>query len=198
MSDLPPSQRPRTLMLELPAGETEQSAVVQQEFLEQLEGVSKRLYYYLLALTSNPDDAEDVLQDCYEIAWRKFEEYERGTNFYHWISRIAFNQARNFNRRRRKHRGMGLSDQMLVDLAKMQSGYSELFELRQQQLKKCLGQLNSTDRQMLLSSYQGNVSRAQLAKENGMDADLFYKKLFRLRRKLFDCINRHLGLEGVQ
>lgn len=168
----------------------------QQEFSKLVASIDRRLRCFLLTLTCDPNDAEDVKQDAYEVAWRRFSDFREGSNFYHWISRIAFNQARNFNRRRKRRRGLGLSDEVVSDLQKMSSGYSEFLEIRQQLLQECLKKLKPVDEALLFDSYREDRSKADLAKRYGIRSDVLYKRLFRLRRKLYDCVNLALGREN--
>lgn len=165
----------------------------QDEFSKLVASVEQRLRHFLLSLTCNPDDAEDVLQDAYEVAWRRFDDFQEGTNFYHWVSRIAYNQARNFNRRRKRHRGLGLSDEVLASLARIHSGYSEFLEVRQQLLQQCLQKLKPIDRALLFDSYREEGPKSAIAGRYGVRGDLLYKKLFRLRVRLFECVNLALG-----
>lgn len=166
-----------------------------REFSKLAASVDQRLRYFLLSLTSNPDDAEDVLQDSYEVAWRRFSDFEEGSNFYAWMARIAYNQARNFNRKRRRHQGLGLSEEVVADLAKTASGYSEFLEIRQQLLRECLEKLKPIDQALLIDSYRDEQPKADLARRYGIRGDLLPKRLFRLRKKLHDCVNRSLGRE---
>lgn len=165
----------------------------QEAFSRLVASVEQRLRRFLLALTSNPDDAADVLQDAYEVAWRRFNDFQEGTNFYHWISRIAYNQAMNFNRRRRRHRGLGLSDEVLARLAKTSSGYSEFLEVRQQLLQQCLQKLRPVDKALLFDSYREEGTKYDLAERYGIRGEVLYKRLFRLRLKLYECVNLALG-----
>lgn len=169
---------------------------LKDEFRSYVEAVDSRLKHFLLTLTSNPYDAEDVLQDTYETAWRRFTDFQRGTNFYHWIARIAFNQARNFNRKRRKNRGIGLSDEVLLELAKVDSGNQELLEMREHQLRECLSQLRVLDQALLLDSYRDEHPKPNLSKRYGIPQRTLESRLFRLRKRLYECINKKLGLEG--
>jgi RNA polymerase sigma-70 factor (ECF subfamily) len=170
--------------------------LVREEFRGHVESIDSRLRHFLLTLTSNPDDAEDVLQDTYEVAWRRFSDFQRGTNFYHWVAKIGFNLSRNFNRKRRKNRGMGLSDEVLLELARVDSGNHELLEMREQYLPECLGQLRIVDQALLLDSYRDEHPRPDLAKRYAMREDTLHKRLFRLRKRLYNCINSKLGFEG--
>ena len=48
------------------------------------------LYGYLMALTGNPNDADDVFQEVCVVMWQQHEKFELGTNFVSWLSVIAY------------------------------------------------------------------------------------------------------------
>lgn len=52
-----------------------------------------------LQLTGNRSEAEDLVQDAYVKAWRKFESYQEDRPFLNWILRIV--QRHNLDLRRR-------------------------------------------------------------------------------------------------
>ncbi|MCX6605442.1 MAG: hypothetical protein NTV52_17860 [Acidobacteria bacterium] len=54
-------------------------------------------------LLGHAGPAEDVLQDTFLIAWRKFPSFELGTNFRAWLFRILFHCARHHRRRWPSH-----------------------------------------------------------------------------------------------
>jgi RNA polymerase sigma-70 factor, ECF subfamily len=49
------------------------------------------LYSYALRLTSNPEDANDLLQETYLKAYRFWSKFEQGTNCRAWLFRIMRN-----------------------------------------------------------------------------------------------------------
>ncbi len=62
---------------------------------------SRRLYKTILAITKNPEDAEDALQDTFLRAYLSLHAFEGRSNVYSWLTRIAINSALMILRRRR-------------------------------------------------------------------------------------------------
>lgn len=57
------------------------------------------LYNYALRMTSNPDDAKDLLQETFLKAYRFWEKFEQGTNIRAWLFRIMKNTYINLYRK---------------------------------------------------------------------------------------------------
>jgi RNA polymerase sigma-70 factor, ECF subfamily len=60
-----------------------------------------RLYNTMTHLMGSPQDAQDVVQDAFVKAFVKLETFQRSSEFYTWLYRIAFNTAMSHQRRRR-------------------------------------------------------------------------------------------------
>jgi RNA polymerase sigma-70 factor (ECF subfamily) len=63
----------------------------QQEFNEEIIPHMDVLYNFALRLTTDPNDAEDLVQDTIVKAFRFFSSYEKGTNAKAWLFRILKN-----------------------------------------------------------------------------------------------------------
>ncbi len=61
------------------------------EFESLLQPVLGPAYRAAYHLARNAEDAEDIVQEAALLAWRKFDRFERGTNFRAWFHRIATN-----------------------------------------------------------------------------------------------------------
>jgi len=60
------------------------------------------LYNYALRMTSNPDDANDLVQETFMKAYRFWDKYEKGTNIRAWLFRIMKNSYINRYRKETK------------------------------------------------------------------------------------------------
>jgi RNA polymerase sigma-70 factor (ECF subfamily) len=60
------------------------------------------LYNYALRMTSNPDDAHDLVQETFMKAYRFWDKYEKGTNIRAWLFRIMKNSYINRYRKETK------------------------------------------------------------------------------------------------
>lgn len=72
------------------------------EFNRQLTGLEKNLEYFALSLTSNPDDAKDLLQETYLKALTYRDKFVDHTNLKAWLFTIMKNTFINNYRRNLK------------------------------------------------------------------------------------------------
>jgi RNA polymerase sigma-70 factor, ECF subfamily len=71
-------------------------------FAELREIYARRVYWKILNMTKNREDAEDALQDTFLRAYLALHTFEERSSFYTWITRIAINSALMILRRRRR------------------------------------------------------------------------------------------------
>ena len=155
------------------------------------------LYAYLVTLLGSTNYAEEVFQEVCVVLWREYETFELGTDFVKWVAVIAHNQVRKFRRQRRQV-GFHLSDTTFDLLATEAVERVDLFDYRRDALRRCLTKLSATDRALVEECYQEQkVSFKATAHRLGRPENTVYKALNRIRRALFECINRQLGSEGL-
>ena len=63
------------------------------EFTQVVEAFSPRLYRLALKMLSNPQDAEDVLQETFLKAFRAIDRFDGRSSLSTWLYRIATNEA---------------------------------------------------------------------------------------------------------
>lgn len=81
---------------------TQKELQKQQDFNEEIIPHLDALYNFGLRLTSDPNDAEDLVQDTIVKAYRFFSSYEKGTNAKAWLFRILKNSYINNYRKKSK------------------------------------------------------------------------------------------------
>lgn len=74
----------------------------QEDFEEEIIPHLDAMYNFALRLTSDPSDAEDLVQDTIVKAFRFFSSYEKGTNAKAWLFRILKNSYINNYRKQSK------------------------------------------------------------------------------------------------
>ncbi|MEX0994337.1 MAG: sigma-70 family RNA polymerase sigma factor [Balneolaceae bacterium] len=74
----------------------------QEDFDEEIIPHLDALYNFALRLTTDPNDAEDLVQDTIVKAYRFFDSYEKGTNAKAWLFRILKNSYINNYRKKSK------------------------------------------------------------------------------------------------
>ena len=75
-------------------------------FGELVAKYQNRLFGALTHMLGSAEDAKDVAQDAFVLAFQKLATFRGDSQFYSWLFRIAMNAAVNF---RRKNRSMGAS-----------------------------------------------------------------------------------------
>lgn len=163
-------------------------------FTAQLTALQPRLRAFLLALTGNRADADEVLQDTNQVLWRKRETFRPDSSFSAWSFQIAAFEARNFLRRRaRTHRTEIPSEDLLAEIAADSEAHhsDRAHEERRAELVRCLDKLAPDDRELLTRRYFEDQPLAALAAERGINQNALAQKLFRLRAMVLRCIEKH-------
>lgn len=81
---------------------TKEEIKKQKDFEEEIVPHLDAMYNFALRLTSDPSDAEDLVQDTIVKAFRFFSSYEKGTNAKAWLFRILKNSYINNYRKQSK------------------------------------------------------------------------------------------------
>lgn len=81
---------------------TREEVQKQEDFEEEIIPHLDAMYNFALRLTSDPNDAEDLVQDTIVKAFRFFSSYEKGTNAKAWLFRILKNSYINNYRKKSK------------------------------------------------------------------------------------------------
>lgn len=163
------------------------SLVVQEEGL---------LYRYVRTLVRNRSDAEEVFQEAVLIAWRKFAEFEQGTNFRAWLLQIAFFAACNY-RRARYRTPLEISDAFARAIADERETRADRLDERAWALDHCLPRLGPRERELLRRRYEVGQTVQEIAVQTQRSVMAVYKALNRIHHSLLDCIQRTLRQEGA-
>ncbi|QDT65616.1 RNA polymerase sigma factor [Calycomorphotria hydatis] len=147
----------------------------------------------LLVFLGNANDADDLMQETSLALWEQFSDYDHDRSFTAWACGIAANKAKKFLRDRYRKKNFGLSDEALVNLIKVRTGAAELYELRRDLLEDCLSHLSSVDRNMLWDCYADGVKAVAYAKAKETPVGTVTSRLHRLRKWLYDCVERRLA-----
>lgn len=81
---------------------TKNEIIKQSDFQDEMIPHLDALYNFALRLTTDPNDAEDLVQDTVVKAYRFFSSYQKGTNAKAWLFRILKNSYINNYRKKSK------------------------------------------------------------------------------------------------
>lgn len=79
-------------------------------FAAMIRQHERRLYNIGFAMTRNPEDARDILQETLLLAWRSIASLQDDTRLEAWLCRIATNSARMLLRSRRRKPVVSVDD----------------------------------------------------------------------------------------
>ena len=168
-----------------------------EAFVELLTRYQQRIFLFIFSLLPNRPNAEDVLQETTLLLWKRFDEFEPGSNFKAWACRIAYYKVLEFLRRQSSDRHR-FSDEFTERIAAMASGEMlDITQARQMALERCLKKLPTKDRDVIQRRYRSGASVRAVAEELGRSTRGIYKALSRVHRMLYQCVRTTLAAEDL-
>jgi RNA polymerase sigma-70 factor, ECF subfamily len=161
------------------------------EFLELYAAGQRRIYAYIRAQVLSSADADDVLQDATTVLWRKFEQYQPGSDFVRWACRVARLEVLAYHRHRKRLRTI-FSDDVVDAVAEKVLDLSETATARAEALDDCVQLLPPRDRDLLKLKYRSAHSVKEIAASVCRTESAVYKALQRIHEELFDCVENKL------
>lgn len=164
------------------------------EFVRLTTKHQRSIYWYIMTLLPNRHDADEVLQETNIVLWRKFAEFEPGTNFLAWACRIARFEALRYGDKHRRRvpnfsdiLGEDYLEQLAADVAPA-DGVSAA-------LDACLQRLPPADFELIQLRYAPGATVADVAARVGRSTDALYKAFARIHNLLHECVQRRLRTE---
>ena len=133
------------------------------------------------------EDAEEVFQETCLAMLEKWQHFDPSRPMVAWACGIARNMARRLYERNR-HEQFFLSEIAIAAVSEVQQGLATEVDLRLQKLPECLQELTDEQRLLLEQCYEQQSSIRAIAEAHHVDPNTIYKRLERIRRSLFECI----------
>ena len=171
-----------------------QSSGRSEEFVLLLVQHQREIRSFALTLIPNSHDAEEVVQEGSIVLWRKFGEFQRGTNFLAWALQVVRMVAHNYRRTKGRGRLMFASE-LMDSLADRRAMLCDDLLQRREALKLCRQKLRAIDDDLLNRYYTQRTTIHELADNLGRPANTVSKALIRIRHALWECIERRLRQE---
>jgi RNA polymerase sigma-70 factor, ECF subfamily len=146
---------------------------------------------FLRKLLPSWEDVDEVMQNTSLVLWKKFEQFEEGTEFNRWACVIARFEVLSYKRAKARDRHY-FGDELINLLADENLEKEDYFQNEKKALQSCLNKLNQKQRQLTLSAYSGESSIKEVAEKYGRTATALYKALNRIRTNLFQCIKKEV------
>ncbi|MDG1360861.1 MAG: sigma-70 family RNA polymerase sigma factor [Phycisphaerales bacterium] len=148
------------------------------------------LMAFIRAMVRNNALAEDVFQETFMVAWRRFEDFDRDRPFGPWLRGIAHRTALGLMRKTRKEFAV---DTAIVDVLESHAAGYERISMSEESgvlemLNDCVGRLPDRYREVIEVLYRGKRSIAEVAEATDAGAEAVKKRLQRARRMIADCL----------
>ncbi len=150
---------------------------------------------YIFTLLPNEEDTKDVLQEVCISVSRKFAEYDRSRPFLPRACRFAYLKVLKFHEQQRPRRMVKLPTDVLELLALTREEEEAVLAERLAALNACLEKLGERDRKLIQARYVDRTPTEQIAAMLSQTRRTLFRNLERVRRLLFECINRSVVLE---
>src|SRR4051812_10122240 len=164
-----------------------------EEFARQFSRNARRIYGFIMTLVFNYHDAEEVFQNTSVVLWNKFADFQPGSDFFAWASRVAYYEVLSLMKQRR--RSQTFSDEALELLASEAMTISDRSSERYEALEECLGHLPAEDRSLLQERYYFQRPPKQIASMQSRSIHSVYRALSRIHSLLLNCVQRNLAHE---
>ena len=159
-----------------------------------------RLFNTLVGVLGSHDDARDVAQEAFILAFQKLQSFRGQSAFYSWLFRIALNVSASLRRRRprgttsldgvRERTGAEPMDQH----PNSQPGYGVEQRERQQMVRAALMSLSEEYRTVLVLKEIEGLKYEEIAEEVGCPVGTVRSRIHRARLELRDLLQNYMQM----
>ena len=161
-------------------------------FLQLFVEYQQEIYAYILTLVPHRHDADDLFQEALVVMWRKFEQFEIGTNFRAWALQICRYLILDYRRRQARDKQVLLSDEALEALMIAMPDEDQVAE-RLAVLRTCMEKLDERGKRLLKLRFERNTPLCDMAKHLSVSIRQVQRRLATINGNLLRCMRRTLG-----
>lgn len=170
----------------------------QKAYAELLQRYRESVYFTMLRMCNNKDDAEDLTIEAFGRAFKRLEQYTPTYAFSTWLFKIASNNAIDFLRNKKKSTSLSLDNKMENDEGqefsksiKSQSLDPEENIIKKQKvelLKDVVEKLKPRYRELVKMRYYEELSYEEIALKLELPVGTVKAQLFRAREFLYNIL----------
>jgi RNA polymerase sigma-70 factor (ECF subfamily) len=161
------------------------------QFMELYSAHEMRLRGYVQSLVPHWSDAEDIVQRCSLILWKRYSQFEPGTNFFAWACQIVRFEVLKYRKAAAREK-LVFGDAFFDAVSKHTLRDCDDLQTRIKSLQECVGKLSPDHCELLRLRYDERRSVGSVAKVLDRPIDGVYKTLSRIRLALFNCVSRRM------
>lgn len=167
------------------------------EILREAFAFQPRLVAYAYSMLKNHASAEDVVQGAYLVIVKKYDQFTPGTSLLAWSRAIVRLQVLSYIKKNKKE--VSLEDQLLTDAvdAAFEEFQGSVTAIRHEHLRECMTKLPEKSKNTIKLRYHEKLSYEDISSYLGMKLEAVRKSLFRVKKKLKECIEIRSNLENL-
>ncbi len=163
-------------------------------FLRLLMQHRQALHSFVHGLIRDAHMTEDVMQEAAVVLWKKFADFESGTNFGAWAREIAYREVLRHRRREwkaHKHLDEEVVQNILAAYRRREEGLAPADH--RDALRNCLEELGGSPRDVIELRYRQGLSSSQVASQLQRTPGAVDAIAYRTKMRLADCVRRRLA-----
>ncbi|TVR42745.1 MAG: RNA polymerase sigma factor [Bacteroidia bacterium] len=162
------------------------------EFNTQLVSLRKDLKYFAYTLTSNYEDAQDLVQETFVKALTNREKFASNTNLKAWTFTIMKNTfINNYRQSVRQNTVLDKTDDLYyLNLSQESSIGVPDSEFATKELHKIIGSINEEQRKPF-EMYNQGFKYKEIAEELNLSIGTVKSRIFFTRKKLMDTLGKN-------
>lgn len=164
----------------------------QAHFLQLFLKHQTELKAFIRSLVPRAADADDILQETALVCWQKFDEFDDSRSFGAWARGVASKKILQ-HRGQDRRRPTPFSPEAIDAVLEVFNGRPLESSPQAEALEQCVGALEDHARRLLKLRYGDDLGVAEIANRSEMQPEAAQKALFRIRKRLQDCVERKLG-----
>lgn len=163
----------------------------EETFICLLTANHKRIYGFIRAVVPHGSDADDIMQETVMTMWRRFHEFQPGSNFAAWGIAVAKYRIQKF--RSRATGRIVFSDEAIDQVLSQYTVAMKELDARMEALEHCLALLKERDRRMVRMRYELGLRADSMAERIGLSTHGIYKAMARIHKMLLRCMRRQIA-----
>jgi RNA polymerase sigma factor (sigma-70 family) len=169
----------------------------QKAYAELLSRYRESVYYMMLKMVNNKDDADDLTIEAFGRAFKKLDQYTPNYAFSTWLFKIASNNAIDFLRKKKLNNTVSMdvknenSDYDASNLVKSATLNPEEFYIKKQKVemvRAVIDKLKPKYKELVELFYFQELSHEEISERLNLPIGTIKAQLFRARDFLFELI----------
>jgi len=128
---------------------------------------SEQIYWQVRRFVLNHEDADDIVQNAFLKAWNAIDTFHGESKVLTWLSRIAINEAIDFNRRQKKHIALRTDDDNLALANRLQADRYFDGDRAEAILQEAIARLPEAQKTVFLLRYYDEMKYSEISRITG-------------------------------